>query len=210
VTYAQDQRLAFCAAALAAGPSAPTLCEGWTVADLTAHLYVRENDPVASLGIVVPSAKDLAERRMDEALGRYGFEPLVAVVRNGPGKWSPFRLFDAQANTTEMFVHTEDVRRAADPVPPARVLGRAFEDALWKQLGLAKLTLRKSPVGVVLERSDAAGTTLRAKGGDRTVTIVGLPSELTLFVAGRRQVADVQLIGDPDAVSRLRAFTTSM
>ena len=210
MTYAHDQRLAFCDAALAAGPSAPTLCEGWTVADLTAHLYVRENDPVASLGIVVPSAKDLTERRMDEALGRHGFEPLVEVVRNGPGKWSPMRLFDAAANTTEMYIHTEDVRRAADPVPPARDLGRPFQDALWKQLGLAKLTLRRSPVGVVLERSDIAGARVRAKGGTRTVTIVGLPTELTLFVAGRRQVADVQLIGDPDAVAALRAFTTSM
>ncbi len=210
MTFAHDQRLAFCDAALAAGPSAPTLCVGWTVADLTAHLFVRENDLVASLGVVVPPLKDLTERRMDETLDRYGFEPLVEVVRNGPGQWSPHRLFDEAANTSEMYIHTEDVRRAADPMPAARDLGRAFEDALWKQLAFTKMSLRKSPVGVVLERSDAAGVKTRAKGGTRTVTIVGLPSELVLFVSGRRQVADVQLIGDPDAVAKLRSFSTSM
>ena len=147
---------------------------------------------------------------MDAILDRYGFQALVEVVRSGPGKWSPFRLFDEAANTTEMYIHTEDVRRAADPMPAARSLRQGFEDALWKQLRLTKMSLRKAPVGVVLERSDVPGTTTRAKGGTRTVTIAGLPSELVLFVAGRRQVADVQLIGDPDAVAALRSFSPSM
>src|SRR5262249_60545235 len=35
------------------GPAAPTLCEGWTTADLAAHLVVRERKPLAGPGIVL-------------------------------------------------------------------------------------------------------------------------------------------------------------
>lgn len=38
----------------AAGPDAPTLCEGWTARDLAAHLVVRERRLDAAPGILVP------------------------------------------------------------------------------------------------------------------------------------------------------------
>ncbi|MGV8848563.1 MAG: TIGR03085 family metal-binding protein [Propionibacteriaceae bacterium] len=202
MTSSHDERLALCDDALAAGPDAPTLCDGWTVADLVAHLYIRENDPLAALGVVIPALKDFTARRMSAALTRYGFAGLVKVVRNGPGRWSPFRLFEEAANSLEMYVHHEDIRRAgADPSP--RDLGVAVENDLWGRIGMARMAFRKSPVGVVLERSDMPGTTLRAKPGTRTVTLVAPPSELILYAFGRQTVADVRFVGDPETVAGL-------
>lgn len=207
MTFAQDERQALCADALAAGPDAPTMCEGWTVTDLMAHLHARENDPVAALSVLVPAFKDLAAKRRRELMSTYGFEGVVAQVADGPKRTSVFGLpgLDARANGVEMYVHHEDIRRAADPVPPARELDQAIEDDLWGKLGMARLTFRKSPVGVVLERTDRPDQTRRAKAGTRTVTLVGLPSELLLYVFGRRTVADVRVIGDPDSIAAFEA-----
>ncbi len=212
MTLAQTERLALCDDALAAGPDAPTLDEGWTVADLVAHLYVRESDPLAAIGIMVPPLAGLTRRHMDAALQKFGFEGLVQVVRNGPARWSPMSLpgIDERANGTEMFIHHEDIRRGGSEVPAPRELGRAVEDALWKSAGMAKLLFRRAPVGVVLERSDVPGTELRAKPGTRTVTLVGRPSELTLYMSGRRAAADIRVVGEPDAIAQLESVRTGM
>jgi uncharacterized protein (TIGR03085 family) len=212
MTFAHDERLALCDSALSAGPHAPTLCDGWTVADLVAHLYIRENDPLAAMGIMVPPLAELTSRHMDAALQRHGFEGLVAAVRNGPGRWSPFRIpaVDEKANFTEMFIHHEDIRRGGDVVPAPRELPEGFEDALWRSASIAKMIFRSAPMGVVLERSDVPDATLRVKGGSRTVTIVGKPSELTLFLSGRREAADVQLVGETDVVAEFGSLRVGM
>ncbi len=210
MTFAQAERLALCNDALSAGPDAPTLDEGWTVADLVAHLYIRENDPVAAAGVAIPQLAGLTAHRMDEALHRHGFERLVAAVRNGPARWSPLRLpgVDAIVNGTEMFIHHEDIRRGAGEVRP-RTLPAPVEQELWRQLLVAQLALRRAPVGIVFERTDVK-TSRRVKAGTRTVTLVGTPSELTLWTSGRRAAADVRLVGEPDALADLESFTTSM
>jgi uncharacterized protein (TIGR03085 family) len=107
-----------------------------------------------------------------------------------------------------MYVHHEDIRRAADPSP--RDLGAGVENDLWGRIGMARTAFRKAPVGAVLERSDAPGTTVRAKPGTRTVTLVGTPSELILYAFGRQTVAQVRLIGDPDSVAALESVSTSL
>ncbi|HET7725470.1 MAG TPA: TIGR03085 family metal-binding protein [Propionibacteriaceae bacterium] len=210
MTFAHDERLAFCDDALQAGPDAPTLDEGWTVADLVAHAYTRENDPLAALGIRVPQLAPLTARHMDDALRRHGFEGLVMAVRNGPGRFSPLRLpgVDSLVNGTEMFIHHEDIRRGSGEIAP-RELPPRVEDELWRALGIAVVTLHNAPVGVVLERADS-GASRRVKAGTRTVTLVGTPSELLLWVSGRQKAADVRLVGEADAVAALHAFTTSM
>lgn len=212
MTLAQTERRALCDDALTIGPDAPTLDEGWTVADVVAHLYVRENDPLAAMGIMVPPLAGLNRRHMDAALQKHGFEGLVQVLRNGPGRWSPMRIpgMDERANGTEMFIHHEDIRRGGGVVPAPRDLGSAVEDALWRSAGMAKLVFRSAPVGVVLARSDVAGAELRAKSGSRTVTLVGKPSELTLYMSGRREAADVQLVGEPEAVATFESVHLGM
>jgi uncharacterized protein (TIGR03085 family) len=207
MTFAHTERLALCDDALSAGPDAPTLDEGWTVADLVAHLYIRDNEPLAAAGIALPQLAGLTSRRMNEALQRFGFEGLVKAVRSGPGRWALLRLprVDAMVNGTEMFIHHEDIRRGSGEVRP-RELPASVEDELWGSLRITRLALRKAPVGVVLERTDG-GASQRVKAGDRTVTLLGKPSELTLWVSGRRSAADVRVVGEPEAVS---AFTGSM
>ena len=110
-----------------------------------------------------------------------------------------------------MFIHHEDIRRGGGGLVPApRELGSTVEDALWRSAGMAKLVFRSAPVGVVLERSDVPGAELRAKAGTRTVTLVGKPSELTLYISGRRDAAEVRVVGDPDAVATFESVRVGM
>ena len=47
------------------------------------------------------------------------------------------------------------------------------------------------------------GSTAVLKDGDTLVTVRGLPSEITLFVFGRRPQAVVEVLGDPADVASL-------
>jgi hypothetical protein len=95
-------------------------------------------------------------------------------------------------------------------VPAPRELTEGFEDALWRSASIAKMIFRSAPMGVVLERSDVPDASLRVKGGSRTVTIVGKPSELTLFLSGRRGAADVRLVGEADVVAEFGSVRVGM
>lgn len=185
------------------GRDAPTLCDGWTSADLAAHLWVRETDPIGAAGIVVAPMAAITEKRMARARERFGYSELVDQIRRGPGRFSAFNLpgMDEQANAIEYWVHHEDVRRAGDAPAEPRPSDPETEDRIWRHLKLAgKMMLRSAPVGIVLERSDHPGATLRVVPGEETVTLVGLPTELLLFAFGRRSVAKVEAIGEPAAL----------
>jgi uncharacterized protein (TIGR03085 family) len=213
VTFARTERAELCDLLDQVGPDAPTLCDGWSAQDLAAHLWVREADPLAAPGIVAKPLAGLTERRMAEAKTRWTYAELVDRVRQGPARLSVFAFpgVDEEANTVEYFVHHEDVRRAqADPGSP-RELDPEVEDWMWRRLKLmGRAMFRRSPVGVVLEREQPAESvdepqTIRAMAGGQTVTIVGRPSELMLYAHGRRDQADVRLIGDDDALAQLAA-----
>ena len=201
-SLARTERAALCDLALELGERAPTLSGSWTVKDLVVHLLVREGNP-AAVGIVVPPLSrltDLAAAR----LAREDLATLVRRLRQGPPLWSPFRLgpLDKALNTLEFYVHHEDVRRAQDGWTPRNLDARA-QEALWRTIRVAgKGLTRSAPVGVVLERTD---TSERAVLGHRTPAVVvrGLPSELVLFVYGRRDQARVDLEGDDAAVAAL-------
>ena len=114
MSFARRERAALCDLLLELGPDAPTLCEGWTAADLAAHLWLRESDPVAAPGIVVKQFAHVTARRMDAAKRKLPYAELVDRVRRGPGHFSLFALpgLDESANAIEFFVHHEDLRRA--------------------------------------------------------------------------------------------------
>ena len=77
--------------------------------------------------------------------------------------------------------------------------------AVWRQLRTAaRLPLRTSPVGVVLEAPGHGRQ--RARKGASTVVVTGPPVELLLWVFGRRAVAQVTMAGTEDVVARLRAW----
>jgi uncharacterized protein (TIGR03085 family) len=142
----------------------------------------------------------------------------VERIRNGPARFSVFALpgVDEPANTTEFFVHHEDVRRAGEAPQPSRVLDPEVEDWMWRRLKLlGRAYFRRAQVGVVLERlgsehSSGEPETIRAVAGAPIVTIVGQPSELLLFAHGRTSVAEVKLVGEPEAIEILKSADLSV
>jgi uncharacterized protein (TIGR03085 family) len=194
---------------LAAGPEAPTLCEGWLARDLAVHLLLRDGRPDVVLGALagraVPALGSAAAR------ARAGIEALpwpelVQRVRSGPPAWSPARLgvVERALNTVEFFVHAEDVRRAAPGWTPSSPppLRPGQREQLWRSLRTsARVFYRRSPVGVVL--AVPSGPSAVAARGAGLVTVTGQPEELLLHAFGRRGVAQVEVTGPQEAV---RAF----
>ncbi|HUY97884.1 MAG TPA: TIGR03085 family metal-binding protein [Verrucomicrobiae bacterium] len=184
------------------GPTAPTLCAGWRAVELAAHLVLRERRPDAGPGILLhPLAGwTLAVQRR---IARRPFSELVRLVRTGPPAWSPLGWpgMDARANTLEMFLHHEDLRRAAGSWEP-RTLAAADQDLLWRRLaGMARLAMRRVGHGVVLCRP--GGEEIVVRGGEPSVRVTGAPSELVLFASGRQPHARVEMEGSADAIGRL-------
>jgi len=204
-TWAKSERESLSDLFADVGPDAPTLCDGWTTRDLAAHLIVRESRPDAGLGIVIPAFSKWGKRVQDRA-GAKPWDDLVATVRNGPPRFSPFSIpkADELLNTGEYFIHLEDVRRAVPDWQP-RELPEKFRDSLWSMVSKrSSMLLRKVPTGVVLERTDVNPSARKiAKDGTPAVTISGPAAELLLFAFGRREHAVVEISGDPDAIRAL-------
>ena len=201
-TFAKRERLLLADLLEAEGPEAPTLCEGWTTRDLAAHVVVRERRPDAAGGILIKPLAGRLERVMAEFTDK-PYEELIQLIRTGPPRFSPFNLkqVDEMSNTVEFYVHTEDVRRARPDWTP-RELDPVFQDALWSRLErTARLMGRGTPTGLVLRRPD--GQTAVAQRGTPVVTATGEPSELLLFLYGRKNAAEVELEGDKDAITKL-------
>jgi uncharacterized protein (TIGR03085 family) len=186
------------------GPDTPTLCAGWSARDLAAHLVVREARPDTLPGLVLPGA-DAWTERVRRAYAARPFGELVAAFRAGPPRWSPFALpgADARANAVELFVHHEDVRRARPGWSP-RPLDERDQSALWRALTTqGRAGLRHSPVGVVLVVP--GGPRRQVRRGAVSAVLTGQPTELLLYVYGRRSVARVDVGGPDDAVAALRS-----
>ncbi|GGM63723.1 TIGR03085 family protein [Thermopolyspora flexuosa] len=205
MTHARTERTALCDLLEQVGPDAPTLCAGWTTADLAAHLVLRERrfDAVPGIGFapLAPYTAKVQRRIRD----RHSWPELVGLVRQGPPVWSPYRLpaADALVNTLELFIHHEDVRRARDGWEP-RELPEALQDLLWRRLRtMAPFMLRKAPVGVVLRRPDGART--GGRKAEPYVVVTGEPQELLLFAFGRQAHARVTCSGDERSVELLRS-----
>jgi uncharacterized protein (TIGR03085 family) len=189
------------------GPAEPTLCGEWTTNDLLAHLVVRERRPDAAPGILIKPLAFWTERVQGQAAQR-DFGTNVALIRSGPPPWSPMALpFLTGVDVQEYFIHHEDVRRAASgwaPRPPEP----DRDGLLWKQLGLlGRLVYRSSPVGVTFQAPDGREHAVRS--GPRTVTIVGEPGELVLYVSGRDQ-AVVSWQGEPADVETVKGLARGL
>jgi uncharacterized protein (TIGR03085 family) len=203
----RTERAALCDLLVQRGADAPTLCEGWTTADLATHLVIRERNPLAGPGLVMGgAAAALTARIMARTKAAHSYPDLVARVRRGPPPWTA--PFDAVINTIEYFVHHEDVRRGAgDHTPrPAADLA-ALDAALWKSLGrgtgLMTRPLKATGVGLDLVRLD--GARIHARTGAPTATLTGSPGEIILFLSGRGGAARVEVGGPPEAVEAVRS-----
>ena len=186
------------------GPEAPTLLAPWTTRDLAAHLVLRERDPLAGPGLVLPGAwSRLAERRR-QALALWDFTWLIATLRSGPPP-GVFRIGWVRRlpSLNEFFVHHEDVRRANGRNPRANE--PAMDEALWRNVSRAPWFLARRLRGAGLELA-WAGTarTVRARRGEPTARITGPPGELLLYLFGRQGAAHVEVSGPAAAVQAVR------
>jgi uncharacterized protein (TIGR03085 family) len=201
--YAGTERAALCDLLLAVGPEQPTLCAGWSTADLAAHLVTRERRPDAAAGIALPPLAGHTERvRRDYA--RRPFAELVALLRRPP-RWtfSGVAALDRALNVGEYFIHHEDVRRARPGWRP-RPLEHRFAAQLWAPLKLtARLALRRFPGRVDLVAVGHGTVTAGHSGSPAGVTVAGDPGELALFVSGRQAHSQVELTGDPQLIDRI-------
>jgi len=204
MTAARRERSALVDTLRSVGPDAPTLCAGWKTRDLAAHLVVRERRLDATPGITLPFLAGYTAKVQDQMARSTDWDDLVELVAAGPPIYSPFRLLDPVANLGEMFIHHEDVRRAAGPGGgwQPRVLDDAVAAALSRQLGLlSRIALGKQPAQLTLQTTD--GRRIARVGRGEPVTVTGEPQELVLFVAGRDAVR-VEFDGDPQAIAAVR------
>jgi uncharacterized protein (TIGR03085 family) len=203
-SIAQYERNALASLLDELGPDAPTLCAGWTTRELAAHLVSRERRGDAALGI---SFKPLAGHT-ESVLRSYAqrpFDELVSSVRAGAPIWSMFAWpgMDRLLNTTEYFVHHEDIRRAQPGWAPRELPG-PVQDGLWQAVqGRAKLSFRGTTFGVTLARPDGESTV--ATSGEPVAVLTGEPAELLLYLFGRQDHAQVEISGPAEARDQLAA-----
>lgn len=189
------------------GPDAPTLCEGWTARDLAAHLVVRERRLDATLGIAIKPLAGYTAKVQDHVAASTEWDDLVDMIAGGPPIYSPFILLDGLVNVGEMFIHHEDIRRAAPGWQP-RVVDSPTVSALERAVGMAsRMTLAKSPARVSLRTP--GGKVLATGGSGRPVVITGDAGELLLFAFGR-DPAQIAFDGDGDAVAQVKSAKRSM
>jgi len=193
------ERAALCDTLERLGPDAPTLCEGWTTADLAAHLVVRERKPLAGPGIVFggPFAAYTASAMEKEKAK--GYNVLLATLRAGPPGFMKTTM--AAVNVNENWVHHEDARRAngdaprpEDPDTAAVLAGVVRRTAKFG-------TRRIKPCGLALELPDEM---IIVRAGHPTAVMHGAIGECVLYLAGRRAAAIVTLDGDPSAIETLQ------
>ncbi len=195
---AQQERQTLCDLFVELGPDAPTLCEGWSTADLAAHLVVRERRPDSGPGLVWPPLAGHTEKVRRAERDRTPWEKLVETVRRGPPLL--LRPFDGPMNTVEFFIHIEDVRRAQGAWEP-RPISPELADALWARVGPGAMA-KKVPATIVIT---SPGRADKERGTGPRLTLAGDPGELTMFGAGRQGAARVEISGDADLIARLRA-----
>ncbi|WP_205323889.1 maleylpyruvate isomerase family mycothiol-dependent enzyme [Glycomyces sp. YM15] len=189
------EREALCDLMAELGPDAPTLCEGWDTIDLAAHLVLREH-------FTRGTDEHMAAERAK------GLPALIERLRGGPPP-VPWRLPGLRTlmNGLEYFIHHEDVRRANGL---ARRTDRPDLDALaWRMCGFAGRRAARQIRPHSLELRPPGGDPRRF-GPPGGAVLQGEPTELLLYLSGRRDAAQVRLTGDADAVAALRGADTAV
>jgi uncharacterized protein (TIGR03085 family) len=194
------ERGALCDTLERLGPDAPTLCEGWTTADLAAHLVVRERDPRGGPGILLGGAFGRYTEKLMAREKAKGYPAVLARLRSGPPKFMLATM--PGVNVNENWIHHEDARRANGEEPrPEDPDIVAILTKVTARMGRFQTRALK-PYGVALAFPDGSQLTLRA--ADPGVVVRGPIGECVLYLGGRREAARVELEGDTDAVARLR------
>lgn len=201
MALAERERHALVETLLSADPDAPTLCEGWTVRHLLAHLVQRDHHPlqfaVDQLEHRPPGQERFLPRLVEAASTPEGYRELVERFASGGSRLNPLSYGGDAAHLAEFVIHHEDIRRGTGWAEP-RSLPLDTEQAIWRGLGAgARVALRDLPGPIRLE---APGREPRTVGRGEPVTVLrGEPVELLLYVAGRRDAADVEVVSNAPA-----------
>lgn len=167
---------------------AKSLCKGWSIEDVAAHIIVREG-LIGPIGIVIPKLHKLHDNRVKK-LETKGHKAIIKELKKYP--W----YMPAAVNIAEYYIHCEDMLRGElKMIRPAP--DKEESQILWKALqGLVKI--RKDLVAdlgsVQIENTQTGAViTLENKHSEEDTIIAGLPGELLLFVYGRRDAAKVKI-----------------
>ena len=202
MTFAQRQRTALVSLTRDLGPFAPTKCGQWQTQDLAAHLYIREHRLDALPGIGLQRFAGRTERIQRESLHTLGYPGLLDAVER-PG-WI-MRPLDRLVNTSELFIHHEDVLRANGG---SQTLSPEEQQELWPVAVMLARRANSSFKGRVLLTRTDTGKRLELGRGNRPVHVSGPPSELVLLLSGRD--AEVAVGGEPEAVEAWRSAISSL
>jgi uncharacterized protein (TIGR03085 family) len=184
------------------GPDHPTLCGDWSTRDLAAHLVVRERRIDAAPGIMIPALAGYTARVQEQVAAADDWNVLLDKIASGPPLLSPFKLLDPVVNVAEMYIHHEDVRRAASGWEP-RELDQDAVTALTRQVSMmARMALAKAPARVTLRTPE--GKDLATAGRGESVVVTGAPLELLMFSSGRDE-ARVEFTGAEAAIAAVKA-----
>lgn len=207
---ARRERAALADLFQAVGPDHPTLCGDWTTRDLAAHLVVRERRPDAFAGIVAGRYDSTLATRLEDhhsdvvtRAATRDWADLVAAVRAGPPTWSPLSRAerDRDLNTTEFFIHHEDVRRATPGWEP-RELDDDLEHDLDRVIaGYARRLGSIAPDGLMLLPTGRPPIVARRRLP--MVEVHGPIGEIALFLYGRTEQARVTIRVPDDAPADL-------
>lgn len=201
MSFAQKERERLAQLLLELGPDAPTLNDGWQTKDLAVHLLIRERKPLAAVGILLPVAQSLLHREEQQQHAR-SYEDVVREWAAGPPAF--IAPINTVMNTSEHFIHHEDVRRGGGTIEP-REFSREVDRQLMQLVKrFGRLVLRKSPIPIVLTPPTLPPVTVGgqagvAERGDNVARVFGSPGELLLWVSGRDAV-DITLGGNSEAL----------
>jgi uncharacterized protein (TIGR03083 family) len=178
--------------------STPSLCPGWTVEDVLAHLTATAKKSSADFFLGLAStgfrfnamtAKDVSrEKGSSGAATLENFNSVLGTTRHPPGP--------LMAMLGEQVVHGEDIRR------PLGILRKYSEDSLTQVADFFKgsnllLGGKKRVTGLALRATDADWSS-----GDGP-EVEGPMVSLVLMIAGRKAALD-DLAGDGMAMLRTR------
>ena len=165
-----------------------TLCKGWSVEDLAAHLVTRERNIIGGMGLVVPGLHRLHDKRIAEVT-THSHEYIIEKLEKYPSH------MPASLNTAEFWVHNEDLLRGELEMSRA-VPSKQENEILWSALkGFAKVRKRlMNDLGNVdlINTDTKEKLQIRFNKKPETTTITGLSGELLLYFYGRRSVAKVK------------------
>lgn len=223
MTLARTERAALADLLVELGPDQPTLCDGWTTADLLVHLQVRERRPDAVIGMFLPPLAGWMAK-VSASYRQRPWEQQIQALRSGPPSYSPLGWgpVDDRVNSMEMFIHHEDARRGQPDWQPRQLDADAREQLIAMSTSFLVLRgLRKVGVPVTARLTDEPGGTARPivliptrtrealgepAGG---VVISGGIADILLWLSGRSAV-DLAFEGDPAAVAAVQAGKRGM